>query len=320
MISYKSSGVDIDKADALTDILKNTVDSNNMGMFAGIYEHPFIPEYYLVGCTDGVGTKVIPLIERKAYGTIAKDLIAMNLNDMICTGALPMFFLDYFATHTLDVEVSSVFVKALKEELAKYNCILLGGETAELKDLVVKGHFDVGGFAVGIVKKDNALKKDNVKANDIVIGLKSSGPHSNGYTLIRKLFSENLITKDEFETSLAPTDIYVNEILELTKQNLVKICANITGGGIEGNLCRVIPDSLCAKLDRNKIPKFPLFDKFKQVVGEEEAFKAFNMGVGLTLVVAPENKDKVFEICAKYEPFEFGRVIEDETSSRVRLG
>ncbi len=320
MISYKSSGVDIDKADALTDILKNTVDSNNMGMFAGIYENPFIPEYYLVACTDGVGTKVIPLIERKAYDTIAKDLIAMNLNDMICTGAAPMFFLDYFATHTLDVDVSSAFVKALKEELAKYNCILLGGETAELKDLVVQGHFDVGGFAVGIVKKDNALKKDNVKANDIVIGLKSSGPHSNGYTLIRKLFSENLITKEEFECSLAPTHIYVNEILELTKQNLFKICANITGGGIEGNLCRVIPDNLCAQIDKNKIPNSPLFDKFKQVVGEDEVFKAFNMGVGMTLVIADENKDKVFEICAKYEPFEFGRVIEGETSSRVRFG
>jgi len=319
-LSYKDSGVDIEKADLLTGLIKNTVKSDNIGMFAGVYEHPFIPDYYLVGCTDGVGTKVIPLTEKNRIETIATDLIAMNLNDMICTGAAPMFFLDYFATGKLDVELTARFVKALKDELSKYNCTLLGGETAELSDLVTEGHFDVGGFAVGIVKKDNVLKAENAKENDIVIGLSSSGPHSNGYTLVRKLYEKGLLTDEEMDTALEPTYIYVNDILELCRQNLIKICANITGGGIEGNLSRVIPEGLCANLDKSSIPENPLFDKFEQLVGTQEAYKTFNMGVGMCIIAPPHNKDRIFEICKKDNPFEFGRLVKNEEGCSTRLG
>jgi phosphoribosylaminoimidazole synthetase len=319
-VDYKQSGVDIEKADRLTEIIRGAVSSDNIGMFAGIYEHPYIPEYALVACTDGVGTKVIPLIEKDKIETIATDLAAMSLNDMICVGAQPMFFLDYFATNSLDVDITARFVKALKEVLAKFNCTLLGGETAELGDLVAKNHFDVGGFAVGIVKKDHILKKENVSAGDVVIGLKSSGPHSNGYSLIRKLFNVGLISPNDFALSLEPTYIYVNEILELCKDKSIKVCANITGGGILGNLERVIPNDLAAVLDKDTIPSQHIFETLLKHVEEDECYKTFNMGVGMCIIASPDKIDKVMTICEKYEPFVFGRITENDQNCRVRFG
>lgn len=319
-MDYKQSGVDIEKADKLTEIIRGTVSSDNIGMFAGIYEHPYIPEYALVACTDGVGTKVIPLIEKGKIETIATDLAAMSLNDMICVGAKPMFFLDYFATHSLDVDITARFVKALKEVLAEFNCTLLGGETAELGDLVTQNHFDVGGFAVGIVKKDNILRKENVKNGDVVIGLKSSGPHSNGYTLIRKLFNVGLISPNDFALSLEPTYIYVNEIIKLCDNKSIKVCANITGGGIAGNLERVIPEGLTAELNKSTIPPQHIFQKISKHVEESECYKTFNMGVGMCVVAATDKVDEVMQVCKKYDPFIFGRITENDKNRRVRLG
>lgn len=315
-MDYNKSGVSIDKANILTDIIRNTIQNDNIGMFAGIYNHPYIPEYSLAACTDGVGTKVIPLLKQNKIETIVNDLVAMNLNDLICVGASPMFFLDYFATNTLDVELTSNFIKTLKNVLNKYNCTLLGGETAELKDLVTEGHFDVSGFCVGIVHKDKILYKSNVEIDDIVIGLKSSGPHSNGYTLIRKLFDKGMLTQSEFESSLEPTNIYVNEILELNNNGLLKVCAHITGGGLEKNLSRVIPNNLCTNIFKENIPDINIFSKLKEIIGEEEAYKTFNMGVGMCLVVSPESIEQVIETCHKFEPFILGRII-DEKSRRV---
>lgn len=308
-ISYEQAGVSIEKADALTAFIQKEVKSENIGMFAGIYEHPVLPDYYLVGCTDGVGTKIIPLIKHNLIETAAIDLIAMNLNDMICLGAAPLFFLDYFATHSLDVEITLRFIKALKAELSKYNCTLLGGETAELSDLVAKGHFDVGGFALGLIKKDKMLRKENVAEGDIVIGLKSSGPHSNGFTLIRKLNENGLISDEELKNSLEPTHIYVKEILKLCEENAIKVCANITGGGIAGNLERVIPNGLCAEISIKNIPENPLFKKLESVVGLEEAYKTFNMGVGMCIIASPDKANTVLEVCKTYEPFILGAII-----------
>ena len=308
MLDYEQAGVSIKKADALTEIIKKDVKSDNIGMFAGLYEHPAFPEYYLVACTDGVGTKIIPLLTNNKIETAAIDLIAMNLNDMICTGAQPLFFLDYFATHSLDVEVTSRFLKALKNELAKYNCTLLGGETAELGDLVTEGHFDVGGFAVGLVKKDRILSRDNVEKNDIIIGLKSSGPHSNGYTLIRKLHEKGMLSDDELVQTLEPTYIYVNEILELCNKGLIKACANITGGGIVDNLKRAIPDGLYPVVCREKIPEQLIFDRLKVLVGEEEAYKTFNMGVGMCIIASEDKVSMVMEVCNSYGPFILGEI------------
>lgn len=308
-MNYEDAGVSIQAGDMLTEILNKEVKSDNIGNFAGLYEHPYIPEYFLVGCTDGVGTKVIPLAKRKLIDTIAIDLIAMNLNDLICTGAKPMFFLDYFATNKLDVEITSKFVIALKNELAKYDCTLLGGETAELGDLVKKGHFDVGGFMVGIVRKDSVLKRENVQENDVVIALKSSGPHSNGFSLIRALNDNWDLEDDLFALALEPTYIYAKEINEIVEKNLAHACANITGGGIEGNLIRSIPEGKCAVVDKSKILKQPLFEKLEKLVGEAEAYKTFNMGVGFCIIAPEANAGEIMQICEKYEPTIIGNVI-----------
>lgn len=301
MLNYEQAGVSIQKAEALTELIRQDVKSDNIGMFAGVYEHPAFPEYALVACTDGVGTKIIPLLERDKIETIAIDLIAMSLNDMICVGARPLFFLDYFATQKLDVEVTSRFIKALRQELSKYNCTLLGGETAELNDLVTKGHFDVAGFAVGLVKKDKILSKSNVTKGDVIIGLKSSGPHSNGYTLIRQLLSGA-----EIDIALEPTHIYVNEVIELCDKGLIKAAANITGGGLEGNLSRSVPEGLELNIDRGKIPVQPVFTRLLELVGEEEAYKTFNMGVGMCVITSAEKVEEVKNICNNYDPFVLG--------------
>lgn len=316
MISYEQAGVSIEAGDKLTAILNQEVKSDNIGNFAGLFEHPYIPEYYLVGCTDGVGTKVIPLAERGLVETIATDLIAMNLNDLICVGAKPLFFLDYFATNKLDVEITSKFVIALKNELAKYNCTLLGGETAELGDLVKKGHFDVGGFMTGIVRKDAVLKRENVVSGDVVISLKSSGPHSNGYSLVRALHNTGQLSDELFEKALAPTYIYANEVVELVERGLIHAAANITGGGIEGNLVRSVPKNLCAVVYKDKIIKQKLFEELERLAGESEAYKTFNMGVGFCLIAPRENVATISEICAKYEPTIIGEIenVEEDAS------
>lgn len=308
-ITYEDSGVSIQAGNMLTEILNREIKSDNIGNFAGLYEHPYIPEYYLAGCTDGVGTKVIPLAKRGLVETIATDLIAMNLNDLICTGAKPMFFLDYFATNKLNVEITSKFVLALRNELAKYNCTLLGGETAELGSLIKEGHFDVGGFMVGIVRKDLLLKRENVQEGDIVIALKSSGPHSNGYSLIRALNDSGQLSNELFETALAPTHIYANEINEIVEKGLAHACANITGGGIEDNLNRSIPNGKCALVDKEKIVKQELFEKLQELVGEDEAYRAFNMGVGFCIIAPQENFEAISKICQKYEPTIIGKVV-----------
>lgn len=307
--TYKDSGVSIEAGNALTQILNKEIKSENIGNFAGLFEHPYIPEYYLVGCTDGVGTKVIPLAKRGFVQTIATDLIAMNLNDLICTGAKPLFFLDYFATNKLDVDITSKFVIALRNELAKYNCTLLGGETAELGSLIKEGHFDVGGFMVGIVRKDLVLKKENVKFGDKIIALKSSGPHSNGYSLIRTLHDRGQLEDNLFETALEPTFIYANEINEIVEKNLAHACANITGGGIEDNLTRSIPEGKCALVYKEKIIKQELFEKLQELVGEKEAYRTFNMGVGFCIIAPDENIDEITKICAKFEPKIIGEVV-----------
>lgn len=318
--TYESSGVSIDAGNMLTKILNKEIKNDNIGNFAGLYEHPYIPEYYLVGCTDGVGTKVIPLAKRGLIETIAIDLIAMNLNDLICTGAKPLFFLDYFATNKLDVEITSKFVIALKNELSKYNCTLLGGETAELGSLIKENHFDVGGFMVGIVRKASVLKKENVQNNDVVIALKSSGPHSNGYSLIRALNDGGQLDEVLFETSLKPTYIYANEINEIVEKNLAHACANITGGGIEDNLSRSIPNDKCAFIDKNKILKQPLFEKLEELTGEEEAYKTFNMGVGFCIIAPEKNIQEIFQICEKYEPTIIGKIKDNEIQcSDIRI-
>ncbi len=216
--------------------------------------------------------------------------------------------------------MNTKFVLALRSELAKYNCTLLGGETAELGSLIKEGHFDVGGFMVGIVRKDLLLKRGNVQDGDVVIALKSSGPHSNGYSLVRALNDSGQLSDELFETALAPTYIYANEINEIVEKGLAHACANITGGGIEDNLTRSIPEGKCAVVDKSKIIKQELFEKLQELVGEDEAYRAFNMGVGFCIIAPQENIETISKICQKYEPTVIGKVenVENECSG-IRL-
>lgn|SRR5574344_167605 len=306
--TYKSAGVSIEASNELTSLLKNQINSKNIGNFAGIYENPIFTDNFLVACTDGVGTKVIPLVERKLFNSIAKDLIAMNLNDLICVGAKPLFFLDYFATNKLNAEIASSIIIELKNELDKYNCTLLGGETSELGSLIKENCIDVSGFLVGVVKKDELISRSNVKYGDLIIGLKSSGPHSNGFSLIRKLRDEELISKEVFEKMLEPCFIYEKEISKITEKKLAHSYANITGGGIFENLKRAIPDGLRGIVNTEKIIKQEVFEELLKVVGKEEAYKTFNMGIGFCIVAPSENKSEIFEICKKYNPVVIGQV------------
>lgn len=307
--SYLNSGVDIKKADELTSIIADVAGKKNIGSFAGLYEHKILDEYCFAACCDGIGTKIIPLIEKSYTKTIANDLFAMNINDLICCGAEPLFFLDYIAAYSLNKDVLSNFILELNKILKKHNCVLLGGETSELGNLILKKYFDVAGFLLGIVKKENIITKYNVNRGDIVIGLKSNGVHANGFSLIRKLYSDNMLDENYFIESLAPVRIYYDIVMKLNKNKLINSCANITGGGIFGNLKRAIPEDLMVELDYNKIPKIEIFEKIKTLVNEDEAFKTFNMGVGFCLVVSPSKVKKVLEISKDYKPFVFGEVV-----------
>ncbi|MCD7878609.1 MAG: phosphoribosylformylglycinamidine cyclo-ligase [Candidatus Gastranaerophilales bacterium] len=320
MISYKDSGVDIEKSNLFTQILKNTLKSNNIGRFAGIYESEILPDYYFAAATDGIGSKIMPLIQYKMADCIAADLIAMNLNDLICTGASPLFFLDYIAVNNLDVEFTSKVLYSLQKQLEQYNTVLLGGETSELKDLITEKYFDTAGFAIGLVKKDYFLSKNNVHKGDVIIGLCSNGIHANGFTLIRNLFENKLLSYEEFMSTLKPSYIYIKEIEQLVKNKMIKVCANITGGGIKDNLIRVIPQDLCAKVNIKNVPQQDIFKKLENIIGFEESFKTFNIGVGFCLVADKKYVSEIKKICEKYNPFEFGVIKNNDENCNFCFG
>ena len=307
--SYLDAGVDIKKADELTNIIANTACGANIGSFAGLYEHKVLKDYCFAACCDGIGTKIIPLIERHDTKTIANDLFAMNINDLICCGAKPLFFLDYIAANTLDTKLLGDFIKDLNTLLQKYDCTLLGGETSELSNLILKNYFDAAGFLLGIVKKDEILNINTVSGGDVIIGLKSNGVHANGFSLIRKLYSDNMINTETFTQTLAPVRIYYNIVSGLCENKLVKSCANITGGGILANLKRAVKKDLKIELDYSKIPNMKIFEILKDLTGEKEAYGTFNMGAGFCLVVSSLNVKKVLDLTQDYTPFIFGEIV-----------
>ena len=317
MLTYLDSGVDIKKADLLTDLIKNTVKSENIGLFAGLAEHPALPDYYIAATSDGIGTKIIPLIENNLYNCIANDLIAVNFNDLICSGAVPLFFLDYIAVNKLNVDFTAKIITSLQEQLKSYNTILIGGETSELKDLIKENYFDIAGFSAGFVKKENLLKKENVKKGDIIIGLISNGIHANGFSLVRKLYKDKLLSDSEFFSALKPSYIYAKEITELCNKKLIKACANISGGGIEANVKRIIPDNLCGEIDLKNIPSQHIFEKIKKFTGEQEAYRVFNMGAGFFIIARPENLEEIIKTCGKYNPFTLGVIKENDKNCNL---
>ncbi len=302
---YEKSGVNLSEADNLN---KKLADNLNIKAFAGVVNNPLLGDLSLVTCCDGIGSKIIPLYDQKLYKTIAIDVVAANLNDLICSGATAVGFVDYLAVNKLDSEAVFEIVNAIDEELKKCDCKLLGGETSEISELITEGNIDISGFAIGLVKKGEELTKKKVTEGDIVIGLCSSGIHANGFSLIRKLHKENKLTDEEFKTCLAPTHVYYNCVAELVAKKLIKACANITGGGILSNLKRIVPEYLKLDLDFEKIPTTPIFEKLKQIC-DDEFYEVFNAGVGFCLIADEKNLANIFESCKQFSPFVFGKIV-----------
>ena len=313
-ISYKEAGVDIDAGNSLVDRIKPFVKETaingvlgGIGSFAGAFE---LPSGYknpvLLAGTDGVGTKLKLAIESKKFDTIGIDLVAMCVNDLICNFGKPLFFLDYYATGKLNVDEASEVIKGIAKGCKEAGCALIGGETAEMPGMYSKSDFDLAGFCVGIAEKDELDRVSKVQDGDILIALPSSGIHSNGYSLVRKILFEKLKLdfNSDFEGEklidvlLTPTKIYVNDFLK--NKPYINALAHITGGGIVENLPRVLPNSLKAVIKKSSIKVLPIFEYLSQFVEEDEMFRAFNMGVGMIFVVDSKNVDKVLANCDGY--------------------
>jgi len=306
-ISYKDAGVDIDAGNAFVEAIKadvkSTFDSNvigGIGSFAGAYALPSgYKEPVILSATDGVGTKLKIAIESGKLDTVGIDLVAMCVNDLICNNGVPMFFLDYYATGRLLPQNAKDVVAGIAEGCRRSECALVGGETAEMPGMYAEDDFDLAGFAVGIAERSEMDTVANVKAGQTLIAMPSSGVHSNGYSLVRKLFFDKLgmSLETEFEgrplleTLLEPTRIYVKEYK--ANKPYIKALAHITGGGIVENLPRVLPEGIRAVVKKDDIRILPIFEFMSQYVEEEEMFRAFNMGVGMVWVVEPEDVDTV---------------------------
>ena len=308
-LSYKDAGVDIDAGNAFVEnikpFVKATFDDNvigGIGSFAGAYALPSgYREPVMLAATDGVGTKLKLAIDAKKFDTVGIDLVAMCVNDLICNFGTPAFFLDYYATSELKTDEATQIVKGIAQGCQQSECALIGGETAEMPGMYAKGDFDLAGFAVGIAEKSEMDRLSRVNEGDVLIALPSSGIHSNGYSLVRKLFFEKLQMRfdDEIEGEklidllLTPTRIYVKTFKKLKER--INALAHITGGGIVENLPRVLPNHLSAVIEKERIRTLPIFDFMKQYVEEEEMFRTFNMGVGMILVVSEENASFVLD-------------------------
>ncbi len=306
-VSYKDAGVDIDAGNQFVENIKPHVKSTlipgvlgGIGSFAGAFELPTgYKNPVLLSGTDGVGTKLKLAIDSKKFDTVGIDLVAMCTNDLLCNFGEPLFFLDYYATAKLEVDEATDVVKGIAQGCIQSECALVGGETAEMPGMYKEGDFDLAGFCVGIAEKEELNRIEKVNAGDVLLALPSSGIHSNGFSLVRKLLLENLemSLEDEFDGKalkdvlLEPTRIYVKEF-KANKEN-INALAHITGGGITENLPRVLPENLKAIVYKDKIKTLPIFDFMSKYVESEEMYRTFNMGVGMVLVVNPANVDAI---------------------------
>ena len=322
-VSYKDAGVDIDAGNQFVENIKPYVKSTmipgvlgGIGSFAGAFELPSgYKKPVILSGTDGVGTKLKLAIDAKKFDTVGIDLVAMCSNDLLCNFGEPLFFLDYYATAKLDVEEATQVVKGIAEGCIRSECALVGGETAEMPGMYKEGDFDLAGFCVGIAEKDELNRIDKIKAGDTLIALPSSGVHSNGFSLVRKLLLEKLgmSLDDDFQGKplkdvlLEPTRIYVKEFK--ANKDKINALAHITGGGITENLPRVLPDNLKAVVKRADVRVLPIFQFMAEHVELEEMYRTFNMGVGMVLVVSEQNVDAVL---AKTDGYVIGHIAEGE--------
>ena len=322
-VSYKDAGVDIDAGNQFVENIKPYVKSTmipgvlgGIGSFAGAFELPSgYKKPVILSGTDGVGTKLKLAIDAKKFDTVGIDLVAMCSNDLLCNFGEPLFFLDYYATAKLNVEEATQVVKGIAEGCIRSECALVGGETAEMPGMYKEGDFDLAGFCVGIAEKDELNRIDKIKAGDTLIALPSSGVHSNGFSLVRKLLLEKLgmSLDDDFQGKplkdvlLEPTRIYVKEFKD--NKDKINALAHITGGGITENLPRVLPDNLKAVVKRADVRVLPIFQFMGEHVELEEMYRTFNMGVGMVLVVSTEN---VESILANTDGYVIGHIAEGE--------
>ena len=323
LFTYKKSGVNIDAADKFVNFI-STISSkkrgnkklNNIGGFGSISDIPKnIKNPKIVACTDGVGTKIEIANSINKYDTIGIDLVAMSVNDLIVQGAKPILFLDYISINKIDLKKLKSIIKGIIKGCKIANCELVGGETAEMPGTYEKGKFDIAGFAVGIVDQDKILNKYKIKKGDLILAVPSSGLHSNGYSLVRHILKKKKINlkKDKFlkKELIKPTKIYVREILDLTKNNLLNGCANITGGGLGDNIKRIIPKNLCASIDLSKIRTLKIFNWLrKKNILDKEMLKTFNCGVGFCLIINPKNLQKIDKFFTlEFKPYVIGKII-----------
>jgi len=330
---YKLAGVDIDQGNKLIEQIKNDVASTqnanvlgNIGGFAGMYKlGKGFKNPILVACTDGVGTKVALAQQYKNLKGIGQDLVAMCVNDLIVCGAKPLFFLDYYASSKLNVDEASNVIKGIAKACIDSGCALLGGETAEMPGHYVDNNFDLAGFSVGCVEEEQIIKNKDVNKNDILIGIGSSGPHSNGYSLIRKIIDKTKIDRSELkkiiDQVLKPTLLYPKLILSLISEFNIKSISNITGGGLTENLPRSIPSDLCAEINI-KSWDFPFIFKWLQENGEindDNMFRVFNCGIGMVLVVKENQASDISKKITNmnFENFIIGKISEKQNNKSV---
>ncbi|OUR63850.1 phosphoribosylformylglycinamidine cyclo-ligase [Methylophaga sp. 42_25_T18] len=316
-LSYRDAGVDIEAGNALVDRIKPLAKKTRrpgvmagLGGFGSMFELP-VDRYkqpVLVSGTDGVGTKLRLAIESGIHNTIGIDLVAMCVNDIIVLGAEPLFFLDYYATSKLDIDVAESVVSGIAEGCIQAGAALVGGETAEMPSMYEDGDYDLAGFCVGVVEKDNAIDGSQVQAGDVLIGLASSGPHSNGYSLIRKILERS---QDELSTAfadstlgehlLAPTRIYVKSLLQLHEKINIHALSHITGGGLLENIPRVLPDNVSAVIDAKSWQRPAIFDWLQEQgnVIDEEMYRTFNNGIGMVICVAAKDAERTLSLLAE---------------------
>lgn len=307
-VSYQAAGVDVAKGQEAVQLMKASVEATyskhvltELGSFAGLYELPTGYERpVLVSGTDGVGTKLLLLQHLGRMEQVGQDLVAMCVNDIVCQGATPLYFLDYLATGKLEPSDVAGVVQSIAAACVAAGCSLIGGETAEMPGLYQPGELDLAGFAVGIVDKANIITGSTIQEGDVLLGLASSGFHSNGYSLIRKLFldlyPDRLATYQE--RLVTPTTLYVKPVLEVMKVATIKGLAHITGGGFFENIPRMLPAGLTFDIEMGSWTMDPMFAEIQTLAGltTEEAFSTFNMGIGLVMAVAPEDVALVSQI------------------------
>lgn len=329
-LTYAKSGVDIDAGDRMVEMIKPLVRATarpgadaEIGGFGGLFDlkRAGFKDPVLVAANDGVGTKVKIAVETGLHGTIGIDLVAMSVNDLVVQGAEPLFFLDYFATGKLDPKIGAEVVKGIADGCRQAGCALIGGETAEMPGIYRGDDYDLAGFAVGAVERDAVLPRDDVQAGDVVLGIASSGVHSNGYSLVRKIVAKSKLKwsvpapfdkkKKLGAAVLAPTRIYVKPLLAAIRETgAIKALAHITGGGFPGNIPRVLPNNVGARIDLSRIAVPPVFRWLAKTGGiaQQEMLRTFNCGIGMIAVVEPRAADKV------------AAILKREGESVVRIG